>query len=257
MTALWKRTSAGGAVFAVLAAATALSPIGALRVQSKLQTRVASELTKNEFPWATARADGRSIILSGTAPDAASLDASVKIVKEIPGVARVSAAEVAILQPIEEPPPEKVPPATAAPEPVQASKTSSAAADCQSDINRALNGRRLSFRHGSARLGAAERALLAEFAAALAKSCANRTIIIEGHTDATGPEAANLRLSERRARAVEAYLLQFGPATTLAVRAYGESRPIASNRSAEGRAANRRIDFVVDAAEPETQTESD
>lgn len=247
---------AGGAVFAVAAAAIALGPVGAQRVQSKLQAAAAAELARTNFPWAAARADGRSITLSGTAPDAGSIDESVRIAKSVPGVARVSAAGIAVLPPIKEPPPEKPSPTAAAPEAVQTSKTANAA-DCQSDINRTLNGRRLTFRHESARLGAADRALLAEFAAALATSCASRTVIIEGHTDATGPEAANLRLSERRAKAVEAYLLQLDPAASLEARAHGESRPIASNRSAAGRAANRRIDFLVEAAGPETQTESD
>lgn len=256
MTAFWTRMIAGGAVFTVAAAAVALSPIGAPAVQSTLQAAAAAELARNDFSWASARADGRSIILSGTAPDARSLDALIRIAKGIPGVARVSAAGIAVLQPIEESPPETIPPVAAAPEPAEPSETENAAA-CQSDINRTLNGRRLTYRHESARLSAADRALLAEFAAALTESCAGETIIIEGHTDATGSEAANLRLSERRAKTVEAYLLQFDPTAALEVRAYGESRPIASNRSAEGRAANRRIDFVVEAANPETHTESD
>ncbi len=73
-------------------------------------------------------------------------------------------------------------------------------------------------------------------------------IIVEGHTDSFGSDAANLRLSQERAEAVRQYLLaNMQTLSTEHVKAvgYGESKPIANNETAEGRAKNRRIDIVI------------
>ncbi len=72
---------------------------------------------------------------------------------------------------------------------------------------------------------------------------------IEGHTDSIGSEEYNQGLSERRAQAVKDYLEQnfkIDPGRIEAV-GFGESKPIADNQSEEGRAQNRRIEFVVTA----------
>jgi len=70
-------------------------------------------------------------------------------------------------------------------------------------------------------------------------------IEIRGYTDNTGSAAANKRLSERRAYAVRFYLIRHGiRADRLRAVGYGEADPIASNLTPEGRAANRRIEFV-------------
>jgi outer membrane protein OmpA-like peptidoglycan-associated protein len=66
--------------------------------------------------------------------------------------------------------------------------------------------------------------------------------VIEGHTDSVGPEAYNQQLSERRARAVMDYLHNAGIGDNqFTAVGFGESRPIASNDTDEGRAANRRV----------------
>ncbi len=69
---------------------------------------------------------------------------------------------------------------------------------------------------------------------------------IEGHTDSVGPAEYNLRLSQKRANAVRNYLIAHGidPSRLEAV-GYGESRPIAPNTTPEGRAKNRRVEFVI------------
>jgi outer membrane protein OmpA-like peptidoglycan-associated protein len=64
---------------------------------------------------------------------------------------------------------------------------------------------------------------------------------VGGHTDNVGSEADNLDLSERRAKAVYDYLILNGvDPSRLSYRGYGESRPVASNDTPEGRAQNRR-----------------
>lgn len=67
---------------------------------------------------------------------------------------------------------------------------------------------------------------------------------IEGHTDSTGPEAYNQKLSEKRARAVEAYIESHGiDQARFSVKGYGESKPIAPNDTPEGRQENRRVEL--------------
>ncbi len=73
------------------------------------------------------------------------------------------------------------------------------------------------------------------------------TVEIEGYTDSFGSDEANLQLSQERAEAVRQYLLAnmaFSASRMEAV-GHGETRPIASNETAEGRARNRRIDVVI------------
>ncbi|WP_229603625.1 OmpA family protein [Vibrio parahaemolyticus] len=78
---------------------------------------------------------------------------------------------------------------------------------------------------------------------------------IVGHTDSTGPEAYNQRLSERRAQAVADYLKRMGIAESrLSVEGQGESHPVASNDTAEGRVQNRRVEVVFDTTVEETQS---
>jgi len=70
-----------------------------------------------------------------------------------------------------------------------------------------------------------------------------RRLTVEGHTDARGKAAYNLRLAQRRARTVAAALREAMPGAHVAVRAYGEARPVASNGTASGRARNRRVEI--------------
>ena len=72
------------------------------------------------------------------------------------------------------------------------------------------------------------------------------SIVILGYTDATGPAEYNQQLSERRAEAVYNYLESRGlsPSRMQTV-GYGESRPVAENNTAQGRALNRRSEIQV------------
>ncbi len=67
---------------------------------------------------------------------------------------------------------------------------------------------------------------------------------VEGHTDSTGPEAYNQGLSQRRAQAVADYIVAQSPkltASDIELLGKGESEPVASNATADGRAQNRRV----------------
>jgi OmpA-OmpF porin, OOP family len=73
-------------------------------------------------------------------------------------------------------------------------------------------------------------------------------VSVEGHTDSYGSEEANMKLSSERAEAVREYLLAAGSgidASRLTAVGYGESKPVASNDTEEGRRKNRRIDIVI------------
>jgi OOP family OmpA-OmpF porin len=69
-------------------------------------------------------------------------------------------------------------------------------------------------------------------------------VIATGHTDSVGSDAYNQRLSERRAAAVKDYLVSKGiAASKITTIGKGESQPVATNRTAEGRQKNRRVDI--------------
>ena len=69
---------------------------------------------------------------------------------------------------------------------------------------------------------------------------------IEGHTDKVGSEELNQGLSEKRAQSVRDYLTRPGISPdSMIARGFGESQPVASNETAEGRQQNRRVELVV------------
>src|SRR6185369_8754416 len=69
---------------------------------------------------------------------------------------------------------------------------------------------------------------------------------IEGHTDSVGGDDYNQKLSENRAKAVRDYMVQQGiSASTIVVKGFGKTKPVASNDNAAGRQRNRRVELVV------------
>ena len=76
--------------------------------------------------------------------------------------------------------------------------------------------------------------------------CPATKIDVAGHTDADGDVAANQALSEKRAQAVVDYLVKAGlPANRFTAIGYGSAQPVADNDTDEGKARNRRIEFIV------------
>ena len=75
-------------------------------------------------------------------------------------------------------------------------------------------------------------------------------IIVEGHTDSSGTDAHNQRLSEARASSVADYLIDNGVrASAITVYGFGEARPKSTNETAEGRQLNRRVEIHIRAPE--------
>lgn len=89
--------------------------------------------------------------------------------------------------------------------------------------------------------------ILREVAAVLAAHPEMARVRVEGHTDGRGSVASNTALSDRRARAVKAWLVKVGgiDAARLEAKGYGPAQPIATNDTPEGRALNRRVEFAI------------
>ncbi|MDP2305228.1 MAG: OmpA family protein [Pseudomonadota bacterium] len=88
--------------------------------------------------------------------------------------------------------------------------------------------------------------LLNELAGVIAAHAEIKKLRVEGHTDATGDDLSNLKLSQARAESVVAYLKGQGiEGSRLDAAGFGEMRPLATNDSDDGRAQNRRVEFII------------
>ena len=103
----------------------------------------------------------------------------------------------------------------------------------------------INFAYNSANVEPQFRATLDRVASVLADY--DQTYIdVYGHTDSTGSDSYNQGLSERRAVSVADYLSSHGvQSARIATRGFGETQPIASNETEEGRAANRRVEIKI------------
>jgi len=105
---------------------------------------------------------------------------------------------------------------------------------------------RLQFRRSSAKLKTASYGILAKLAQVLVKNTSIGVVEIQGHWDSKGSETRNVSRSEARAKAVYEHLVRGldVPASQLRFRGLGEDEPVDDNGTREGRANNRRIEFV-------------
>lgn len=88
----------------------------------------------------------------------------------------------------------------------------------------------------------------------VAKDLGAAQVMVEGHTDATGPRSFNQQLSQARAEAVAKYFSSNGlESDSVQAIGYGDKKPLISNKSKEGRAMNRRVDVVLIPLEGEAQ----
>lgn len=118
------------------------------------------------------------------------------------------------------------------------------AAACQARLDDLMQ-QRINFQAGSAVIDPGSHDLLNRLGKRIGE-CGGLRIEVAGHTDSAGLAMKNLELSQRRAEAVAAYLVERGlDPDQLVPWGYGESRPIDDNATARGRAANRRIEFIA------------
>ncbi|MGA9520794.1 MAG: OmpA family protein [Myxococcaceae bacterium] len=105
---------------------------------------------------------------------------------------------------------------------------------------------KVQFETGSTHLKPKSHRLLDRVAVLIKKNPEVRRVRIEGHTDEVGPKRSNQELSRDRADVVKKELIRRGvPAKKLESRGYGETRPVAPNKTAAGRAKNRRVEFTL------------
>ena len=105
------------------------------------------------------------------------------------------------------------------------------------------------FAFSSYTLGAAASSNLDKLATIL-KEYPDTDIEVQGHTDSRGTDEYNMGLSEKRAGAVATYLRGKGiPSNRIRTKGFGESAPVATNDTEEGRAQNRRVNFLITANE--------
>lgn len=117
---------------------------------------------------------------------------------------------------------------------------------CQTAYNTLLDGRVINFNSGSAIISPDSQNLLNGLAD-VAKRCVDYSVEVGGHTDTKGDAIANQTLSENRAQAVADYLLGKGvEKSQLAIKGYGESKPLDTSESKDADAKNRRIEFKVE-----------
>ncbi|WP_448652592.1 OmpA family protein [Pseudomonas fluorescens] len=103
------------------------------------------------------------------------------------------------------------------------------------------------FQFDSAKLTAADKTKLDTIATRLKKEAPSAQLRVSGHTDSVGKDAYNQKLSERRAHSVTDYLVSAGVPRSnfVSVVGAGESQPVADNKTADGRALNRRVEIKI------------
>jgi outer membrane protein OmpA-like peptidoglycan-associated protein len=131
----------------------------------------------------------------------------------------------------------------ATPAPAPAAPAEVAAAQAQ--LTQDMSLKNIEFEVGSATIRPTSTAILDEVATTL-KKVPGTPVEIGGHTDSSGNELANIKLSQDRANSVKRYLVDKGiPATQLTPKGYGPSKPVADNATPEGKQKNRRIEFTL------------
>jgi OmpA-OmpF porin, OOP family len=139
-------------------------------------------------------------------------------------------------------------PAVVAPGAPEAPATAEAVTNCQADVDAVIKGKTINFESARAVIKADSMPLIDALAKA-SKDCVGTTIEVAGHTDQQGNDAYNLRLSEERANAVVAALIERGVARErLSPKGFGETKLLDPANTPEALAKNRRIDFTVAAS---------
>jgi outer membrane protein OmpA-like peptidoglycan-associated protein len=107
--------------------------------------------------------------------------------------------------------------------------------------------RDVNFQFDSAKLTAADKDKLNTIATRLKQEAASARLTVTGHTDSVGSDAYNQKLSDRRAHSVVEYLIESGVprSSFVSVTGAGESQPVADNKTADGRAMNRRTEIKI------------
>ena len=129
---------------------------------------------------------------------------------------------------------------------LQAEPIENIAAICQANVRELMSESKIFFATSKVEIKPESYVLLDNIATILINDCKESIVTVAGHTDNTGSQDVNQPLSLSRAKAVMDYLIVKGvEANRLSSVGYGADKPVASNETKDGRAANRRIEFTV------------
>ena len=254
-------------------------------IEYELKDRSRLALVNNKISWADVTINGRDAILEGTAPDITSIEKVKDVIMSVWGVRTVecrceisdqgirpgskqfsnqtseqssSEQSVASAEPTsnilanENTTKAETQETTKDKDPVTENKVSepklqihNSADRCQKDIDQLMAEGSIEFASGSSKISEKSFSLLKKLVV-ITQACPTMKIKISGHTDNRGDANKNNILSLDRASAVLDYFHDEGiPVSRLKALGHGESSPIASNKTKEGRKRNRRIEFHI------------
>jgi outer membrane protein OmpA-like peptidoglycan-associated protein len=232
-----------------LVAAFALGPVARQWIEASVQRETRGELDAAGYRWVHVAVSGQSITLSGEAPTAEAGNRALALARAAtcPTWSGRRTCALSVAGNFTLAPPPEVAAQTPAAAPLAAplpAVTPAAARRCERSLAGLLRREQIDFRFGSAAIAKSSAPLLDRLARQV-RDCPGN-IRIEGFTDNVGRAAVNQALSAARAAAVREALVARGiPAQRLESQGLGAAQPIASNRTARGRARNRRIEFHV------------
>ena len=198
--------------------------------------------------------------IAGETADAATTDAVIAKARELPkGFSLASAAvvgpkvtasqivapQIVTPQSVAPPEPAKLPqPAVTTPAPALPPSNPAQVATCRKEFTDELNDSEIYFDTGKDSFRQVSFAVLDRLIE-IARKCPDVNVEIAAHTDSDGDATANQQLSERRALAVLSYLKTRIDVSRYRAAGYGDTRPVASNATSEGKQKNRRVEFDV------------
>lgn len=215
-------------------------------IEATARREIRSQLDTHGHGWTQLQVSGQDVWLTGTPPNRLAADEALATARAATcpsawGQLTCAVSVTGAFAPVE--PPLHASPG-AAPASAGLSRATSPAAACEAGLAAVQAKSKIEFASNSAQLDTRSARVLDELARVV-DTCPG-VLRIEGHTDARGSPEANRALSKERAAAVRAALITRGVVPgRLVARGAGAERPISTNDTETGRAANRRIEFQV------------